>query len=473
MRRGLSLSWRVGLILVVGVMASWFALISVAYIGRGYGEPAALASPLRLAAIVDVIERTPAAERSRLLTALRTPHVAVWVEPEPLGTSVVPDLTLLDAMRVEAYRAALAGRRMTISPHVADRPLGALMASALSAVEFRIGLAGGETLVVTSESPFIVAPVGLPVGFGAGLVGVLVALGTLIVLHREFRPLRRLAVAVDRVDPSFGTPPLPEIRTRSPEVRALVAAFERLQGRIDTLVRARLALVGGIQHDLRTFATRLRLRVEQIPDAADRARADADIADMIALLDDALLTSRAGASELDEELLDLRALVAAEVADRRTAGAPVALAPGPDRNGSEAMVLGDRLALRRILANLIDNAVAYGQRAEIRLVLSAREVMLTVDDAGPGIPPDRRSLLLEPFTRTETSRARRTGGSGLGLAVVRSLAEAHGGTVAIGDAPSGGARLTVTLPRFRPGGAGSALTLTATDQTGTSSSART
>ncbi|MEM6423150.1 MAG: ATP-binding protein, partial [Pseudomonadota bacterium] len=400
--------------MLVGLMAGWLTLIAVGYIGRGYGEPAALASPLRLAAIAELVERTVPSERRRVLAAVRTPHLAVWIEPETVTATRLPDLPPLDAARVEAYRDALAGRRIVIAPQTADHPLGSAMASALSAVEFRIELESAETLVVTSESPVIVAPVGLPVGFGAGLVGVLVALATLIVLHREFRPLKRLATAVDRVDPGLGTPPLPPIRTRSPEVRALVSAFERLQGRIDTLIRARLALVGGIQHDLRTFATRLRLRVDKIGDPDDRAQASAEIADMIALMDDALLASRAGASELDEELIELGPLVAAEIADRQSAGAPVALAmPAADGKGAVdgATVLGDRLALRRIVSNLIENAIAYGHRAHVALAVAGPDIVLTVDDEGPGIPADQRALLLEPFTRTEMSRARRTGGS--------------------------------------------------------------
>ncbi|MEO1315815.1 MAG: ATP-binding protein [Pseudomonadota bacterium] len=467
MSGGLSLSWRVGLIAMVGLMAGWLVVVAVGYIDRGAGEPAALASPLRLAAIADVVEHAPPETRQRLLEAIRTPHLAVWIEPEPLIATDLPQLTSFDAARIEAYRDALAGRSIAIIPREADQLLGRAMASALSAVEFRIGLAGGETLVVTSQSPLIVAPIGLPVGFGAGLVGVLVALATLIALHREFRPLKRLAASVDRVDPGVGVLPLPQIRARSPEVRALITAFGRLQQRLDTLIRARLALVGGIQHDLRTFATRLNLRVEQIPDAGERAKAGADIADMIALMDDALLASRAGVGELDNALIDLVPLVAAEVADRRAAGAPVDLSPvdlapldvstaaRATNNAGSAMtdctVLGDRIALRRILANLIDNALAYGQSAHVRLVQSGADIVLTVDDEGPGIPPDQRLLLLEPFARAETSRARSTGGSGLGLAVVRSLAEAHGGSVSIDYAPNGGARLAVTLPLFQPG----------------------
>jgi signal transduction histidine kinase len=119
--------------------------------------------------------------------------------------------------------------------------------------------------------------------------------------------------------------------------------------------------------------------------------------------------------------------------------------------GSEAVqVLCDRLALRRILTNLVDNALSYGKSANLKLESDADEVFLYVDDDGPGIPASKRKLLLEPFTRMEQSRSRHTGGAGLGLAIVRQLVEAHGGELAISDAPNRGARVIVSLPRFKP-----------------------
>ena len=93
------------------------------------------------------------------------------------------------------------------------------------------------------------------------------------------------------------------------------------------------------------------------------------------------------------------------------------------------IVLGDRLALRRIVANIVDNAIKYGRVARLRLQLENPAIVLTVDDEGPGIPADRRQAMLEPFNRLETSRNRATGGAGLGLAVARSLVEAHDGTI--------------------------------------------
>ena len=288
---------------------------------------------------------------------------------------------------------------------------------------------------------------GLAAGFlGAGLFGTVVALLALVIMQRETRPLVRLAAAVDRVDPAGARVPLPDIRRNAPEVRAVVTAFGRLQDRLAELIQARMALVGGIAHDVRTFATRLRLRVDQIPDDAERQRAVVDISDMIRLLDDALVASRAGAGELPQELIAFDEVVRAEIDDRRNQHAPVRL----DRAGEsgELLLLGDRLALRRIIANLIDNALKYGRVADVALRTEAAHAVLIVDDQGPGIPPDKRNAMLEPFTRMDMSRNRSTGGAGLGLAVVRTLVEAHGGSIEIADAPRG-ARIIVRLPLFQ------------------------
>ena len=212
-------------------------------------------------------------------------------------------------------------------------------------------------------------------------------------------------------------------------------------------MRSRMVMLGGISHDVRTYATRLRLRAEKINDATERDRAIADINDMIVLLDDALLASRAGAGELAEEMVEIDDIIAAEAADRRNGGARIDYRRGQWEQ--VPIVLGDRLALRRVVANLADNAIKYGGAAHLRSVIVGNAIELTVDDEGSGIPPEQRQAMLEPFSRLETSRNRGTGGAGLGLAIARGLVEAHGGSLSIGQAASGGARIAVRLPLFR------------------------
>ncbi len=440
----LTLATRIGLIMLIALTCVWIALISLYFRSHGLDTESARPAPARLAALTALVEATPAGERARLFEALDSELFAARIETTPTRPPTAPE-SPLQAL----YAAALPGRSLAITapaPPGGTRLFARLYANPHNALEFRIGLAGGETLVVDARNPVLVTAAGLPVGFGAGLFGTMVALGALLIMLRETRPLARLAAAVDRIDLSGEPVPVPESRRSAPEIQALGRAFNRLQDRLAGLLKARLAMLGGVSHDVRSFATRLRLRVDLIPEAEERERAIADIADMIRLLDDALLASRAGAGELIQELVELDQLLRSEIADRQAHGAPITLAVSSEAEG--ATLLGDRLALRRIAANLIDNALRYGKRVEVSLAVADRDLVLQVDDDGPGIPAAQRGQLLEPFVRLETSRNRRTGGAGLGLAVVRSLAEAQGGSVEIGAAALGGARLTVRLPRF-------------------------
>jgi signal transduction histidine kinase len=110
-------------------------------------------------------------------------------------------------------------------------------------------------------------------------------------------------------------------------------------------------------------------------------------------------------------------------------------------------MLGRPLALRRCFGNLIDNAIKYGQRAEIGLTPQPTAISVTIDDFGPGIPPDQRDLVFRPFYRVEASRNRDSGGTGLGLAIVQSIVLTHGGEISLDDRPGGGLRITLRLPR--------------------------
>ena len=248
------------------------------------------------------------------------------------------------------------------------------------------------------------------------------------------------------MDPSGEPVQLTNIPSRTPETVALVKAFERLQNRLQSMIGSRFALISGVQHDVRSFATRLRLRIDHISDAAEREKAIRDIADMIDLLDNALLTARANVGALDEELLDLVALVEQETLDLGASGWNVVLKSLPQDR--EILVIADRLAVRRMLANLVDNAVKYGQIAYVELNERSNMAVLSVEDNGPGFAEGEFALLLEPFVRADPSRARNTGGAGLGLAVVRNLVEAQDGTIVLSNRPAGGGRAELRLPLF-------------------------
>jgi signal transduction histidine kinase len=278
------------------------------------------------------------------------------------------------------------------------------------------------------------------------VLGFAVAVVTVLMVRREARPLRELAQAVDRMTLPGKADPIPDVPRGAPEFRALVAAFNRLSERIAQLLKARMALIGGISHDLRTYATRLRLRAELIGDPQERAKAIHDLDDMKCLLDDSLLAIESGAPVRAQELIEIAPILEREAEDRQRAGAAVALRMSPAARG--AQLIGDALALRRLLANVIDNALAYGREALIDADVEGGELVVLIDDKGLGLSPEQRDMVFEPFVRLEESRSRSTGGAGLGLAIARNVAETHGGRLTLETAPGGGTRAVIRLPLF-------------------------
>jgi signal transduction histidine kinase len=446
----LTFASRLGLVIVLSVIVAWIGATAIFYLASARSGIPMRPVSQQIAAMVALVEGADSAQRPLILRAVASPSFFVRIEPDlPLLQTPDERAYRLRASQLEKSLAELGGRpfSLTFDASHSDGQAPGFSYMTPADLELRVKLRTGETLVMQGRHAPVISAYGLPIGFLAGLVGALTGLIALVIMHRQTRPLARLAATVDGIDFSGSPVMLPETRGSAPEIRALIAAFNRLQARLSQLLRTRMAMLGGISHDVRTFATRLRLRVDHIPEGVDRERAIADIADMIRLLDDALLASRAGAGELAEELVEFDQVVREEVDDRRAESAAVDLQASTE--GGETLVLGDRLALRRVVANLIDNALQYGRVAHVQIAASERTILLTVDDEGAGIPPEQREAMFEPFVRLETSRNRRTGGAGLGLAVVRNLVEAHGGVVEIDDAPAGGARFTVSLPLFR------------------------
>ena len=230
------------------------------------------------------------------------------------------------------------------------------------------------------------------------------------------------------------------------EVRALIGAFNRMQSRIAELVRGRTFMLAAISHDLRTYLTRLRLRVEMMPDGDMRERAARDVEDMNALLEDALVFARTSSNGQAREAVDIVATVRHECAERTAAGGTVRAALPAER----LIVSGDRAALARVVGNLIDNALKYGREADVSVTAVGHSIEVMVDDRGPGIPASERERIFEPFLRLDPSRSRERGGAGLGLALARQLVAGHGGSIAVEDRPGGGARFRVRLPAAAP-----------------------
>ncbi|RVP09916.1 HAMP domain-containing protein [Sinorhizobium meliloti] len=443
-----TLARRLSSIVLVSLLGIWLILVISSYIGHDWQEENFQPSPERLAAITDAIENASPQERASILKALSSPTLKLRIETRTDKPPTEPTRRT-DEEIVKRYADALGGRAFTASRFqapVSQSDIFQLGWRTRHAIEFRIGMTTGETLIIDNVAPIVATSFGVPVGVGAGFVGTMVALVALVVMYREIRPLTQLARAVDRIDLENNPISLPDVRNQSAEIRALVTAFDRLQTRLSQLLRARMAMLAGISHDVRTFATRLRLRVDAIPDEHKRERAISDISDMIRMLDDALLAARVGSGELSEELIELAVLTKGEVNDRSSTGMPVELSVV--RGAENVMVLGDPLALRRVIGNLIENAVNYGASAHVTVSASTQHASVMVEDQGPGISENMIDMLIEPFVRGEASRNRDTGGAGLGLAIARNLIEAHGGSLKIEKLPVRGSRIGFEMPRF-------------------------
>jgi signal transduction histidine kinase len=409
--------------------------------------------PDQAAALVELLESMPKDQWPKLLRAANSTDLSVSITDTPPAAREPAwyEAPVIDLI-LRRYLAALGDRdvrvRVEPSSELLSGPLKLLAWVSPGSVEIEVGLKGGETLVVAAGGVLSLSVLGLPPGFWAGILGLGVAGVALLLLRREARPLRELAAAVDRVPLGGEAHALSDAPRSAPEIRALIGAFNRLTERIAGLLRARMALVSGISHDLRTYVTRLRLRADLIVDPSERDKAVHDLDDMSRLLDNALMAFRAGTPVRTEELVEIAPILAREAEDRRLGGGAVSLEVSEAARC--AQVLGDAIALRRLFANLTENAIVYGREARITADLRDSTLLITIDDSGPGIAPAEREKVMEPFVRLETSRNRGTGGAGLGLAIARGVAEAHGEHLKIGEAPGGGARAILNLPVFTP-----------------------
>jgi signal transduction histidine kinase len=262
-------------------------------------------------------------------------------------------------------------------------------------------------------------------------------------VRRLTRPVTLLAEAAERLGRDVNAPPLPE---HGPDevVRAAVA-FNTMAARIRRFVQDRTFLLTAIGHDLRTPITRLKLRAEFIDDDEQRQKFMADLDELDAMVSATLVFGRDTADTEPAVAFDLVALlrtVLDDAADARPDAADRLSFDGP----AHLTVSGRILALKRSFANLVGNAVKYGGCAHVGLTVENGLATVTIEDEGPGLPPDELERIFEPFYRVEDSRNRETGGTGLGLPIARNILRAHGGDVVLGNRAGGGARAVVTVP---------------------------
>ncbi|NEQ99951.1 MAG: HAMP domain-containing protein [Cyanothece sp. SIO2G6] len=277
----------------------------------------------------------------------------------------------------------------------------------------------------------------IPIGFGSRHNGptfpvLLLATGIGIWLlsvwatRRITDPLLHFAAAADRLGMDVNAPPLPEHGSK--ELRQAAQAFNQMQERLQRLIGDRTFMLAAISHDLRTVLTRLRLRAEFIDNPVQQQKAAADLTQMEMMLTSTLNFAKEDSAPEPRTTLDLASLLQSICDDLTDAGYQTLCEPHP-----RVSIPGQPTALRRALTNLVENAAIYGQEATVTLSVLSSGVEVMISDRGPGIPPEMRENVFKPFFRLEQSRNRETGGTGLGLAVARTVIRRHGGEIRLQD----------------------------------------
>jgi len=315
-----------------------------------------------------------------------------------------------------------------------------------------IGEPNGWAVVLRSElrdgTPFsayfeVAFPAPFPLqSLALHLVAMFVVTAVLVVLGVRWvtRPLGDLADAADRLGHHLGAAPL--VETGASELRRAARAFNSMQERLSRYLSSRVSALSAISHDLKTPLTRLRLRMELVPDAVTREAMLRDVAELEQMVASTLDFIRGLENTERSQPTDVDALLESVCEDLRALGHEIVVT-----GRAAAPLPAQPQALKRCLANLVENACKYGGRADIRLDDGPTELVVRIRDAGPGIAPAELERVFEPFYRLDGSRSRDTGGTGLGLAIARNVAQAHKGSVRLANLPGGGLEALLILPR--------------------------
>ena len=271
---------------------------------------------------------------------------------------------------------------------------------------------------------------------------ILALLAAVWLARRSVVPLARLEAAAERVGRGEAPTQLPETGPR--ELAALARRFNEMATQVRELLSARTTMLAGVSHDLRTPLARMRLALallEETPTPKLIARLENDIEEMDRLIGQVLNLAR-GIDREATTAIDLQCLLTDLAAGAPDGRVQVRVTPPRCRLPAPPS------ALRRVIGNLLDNALRYGGDLPVELVgeQTGERVRIGVLDCGPGIPPEQMSAVFQPFHRVETSRSPVTGGAGLGLAIVRQLADTYGWQVEIGPRANGGLEAWLTLP---------------------------
>jgi len=422
-----SLFLRVTLIIVVGLAVAQLLTFAAIRYERNLALRELMMTGIErdIASSVAILDRLPAAERASWLDRLERRNYRF----------------VLGGIAEGGEPGSEASRQFAKAITEAMRPFEIVKVGEVSwppeGLQIQVRLGDGSSVVVHAMR------VGMPVsGWVMWVLAIqllVLAVCAWVAVRLVTRPLAQLSAAADDLGPDLKARSLAE--EGPTEVAHAARAFNAMQQRIAGYMAERVEILAAISHDLQTPITRLRLRTEMMDNAHDREKFRQDLDAMHLLVREGVTYARTlhGATEPPLRI-DADALLESLVADYGDVGQPVRL-----EGKAGAPIVSRPNALRRILMNLIDNALKFG--SDVRLCVDAEggRLVLRVLDDGPGIPPDELDAVLKPFYRVESSRNRGTGGTGLGLAIAHQLAMAMGAELTLHNRAEGGLEARLAL----------------------------
>jgi signal transduction histidine kinase len=422
-----SLSWprtlasRLSLIFLIGLLLAQALSFGAQFYERYQSAKTTMLGNLEsnVATSIAILERLPAAERPDWLPVLQRANYGYLLSEGEPGVPMDPK-----------------------NPHIAARSIEDAIGRGYSLVftdipgpqkHFQVLLRLGDGSPVTIDVWPSLMPLSPWLPFV--LLGQLVLLlgCTWLAVRIAIRPLTRLARAAETLDPNANVSHLNEHGPA--EVAYAAKAFNAMQDRIAVHLKERMQLLAAISHDLQTPITRMKLRAEFMDDSAEKDKLYSDLSEMEHLVREGVAYARSihGSTEASRRI-DLDSFLDSLVFDYQDTGQPVELC------GKNGAVIDNRPhALRRVLVNLVDNAVKFSGAAQIEVQANIdRSLSIKVLDRGPGVAEEDLAEVLKPFYRVESSRNRSTGGTGLGLAIAQQLAIAIGGTLTLSNREGGG-----------------------------------
>lgn len=385
-----------------------------------------------MSALVQVLEAYPQDTENEVFNRIASDSLGMRVDVLPHGAlpppSVKPFFNLLDRTLAREISTAV------------KKPFWINTVGNSNLIEVRFLLDEKILRIITRRSQAYATNSHIFLVWMVGTSFVLILI-SVIFLKNQIRPIQRLAKAAERFGRGHSISNISHAGAR--EVRQASQSLVEMSERIERQIDQRAIMLAGVSHDLRTILTRFRLQLAMIDASDDRAALIEDVDDMEQMLHDYMSFASGTAQEADQRV-DLKPMLASFCEHAELQGVPCSFSLEGDSN-----IEVRPNAFKRCIGNLVSNACRYGQTVKITAYNSAAELVVTVEDDGPGIPENARDDVFKPFFRLDEARNQDQSGTGLGLAIAKDIALVHGGDIILGDSTMGGLKAELKLPNVK------------------------